>query len=367
MRATILVTAQPVKCGKALARGRHYRYRPTRRNIVPVLWEAAVVQAGSLELHRRVHDRSSVDELALRYRTWDQWGDGDELGAGNRATPERIAAAAQSVRRGAVFSMALPLDRLGPMRGGGPRVNPQHVMLRTPHDPIPGLGDDSPQRAADDAVYMPLQSSTQWDAFCHIFYEGVTYGGRGYDSITTLDGASKNSITNLGERALGRGVLLDMARHREKDYLVPGEAIQAEDLQACADRQGVEVREGDFLVVRTGHLEQRRAAGDWGDYAGGSAPGLGVSAAEFLCERGVAAVASDTWGLEAMPFETPDLMSPLHIILLVNAGIYIGEMWDVGDLAADCAADSVYEFFLVAQPLMVTGSTGSPLNPLAIK
>ncbi len=325
------------------------------------------MNAAETDLFRRDHNRTSVEKMALRYRAWDNWGPDDQLGAGNRVTPDRIAAAAQSVRRGAVFSLALPLDRLGPMRGGGPRVNPQHIMLRTPHDQIPGREDNALQRAADDAVYMPLQCSTQWDAFCHIFYDGVTYGGRGFESITTLDGAAQNSITNLGNRGLGRGVLLDMARHRGKDYLAPGEAIQSEDLRDCAERQHVDVREGDFLVIRTGHLEQRRAAGDWGDYAGGPAPGLGVSAAEFLCERGVTAVASDTWGLEAMPFETPDLMSPLHIILLVNAGIYIGEMWDVAALAEDCAADSIYEFFLVAQPLMVTGATGSPLNPLAIK
>ncbi|GGL40221.1 cyclase [Nocardia jinanensis] len=266
-----------------------------------------------------------------------------------------------------MFSLALPLDRLGPMRGGGPRVNPQHVMLRTPHDPIPGRDDDGLQRAADDAVYMPLQCSTQWDAFCHIFYDGVTYGGAPADSITTLDGAARNSITNLGERALGRGVLLDLARHRGAQTLLPGEAIQAEDLAACAEKQGVEVGAGDFLLVRTGHLESRRTTGDWADFAGGPAPGLGVGAAEFLCERGVTAVASDTWGLEAIPFETPDLMSPLHVILLVNAGIYIGEMWDLEALAADCADDGVYEFFLIAQPLMVTGATGTPLNPLAIK
>ncbi|UPW08066.1 cyclase family protein [Gordonia terrae] len=342
-------------------------YRPTRRNVVPITSDREIVEMPEVEpgadLNRRAHDRASVERLALRYRTWDKWGPGDDIGAAHRVTPQRVATAARLVTQGKVFSLALPLDRNGPMRGGGPRVNPQHVMLRTPGDPIPGVADL--QRAADDAVYMPLQSSTQWDAFCHIFYDGTTYGGHGFDSVTTLDGASANSITNLGERALGRGVLLDMARHRRTDHLEPGEAIQAEDLRDCAERQGVDVGEGDFVVIRTGHLEARRA--DWGDYAGGPAPGLGVSAAEFLCEREVTAVASDTWGLEAIPFETPDLMSPLHIILLVNAGIHIGEMWDVEALAEDCDNDRRYDFFLVAQPLMVTGATGTPLNPLAMK
>jgi hypothetical protein len=36
-------------------------------------------------------------------------------------------------------------------------------------------------------------------------------------------------------------------------------------------------------------------------------------------------------------------------------------------LACDCAEDGVYEFFLSAPPLTITGSVGSPLNPLAIR
>ncbi|MDV6212755.1 cyclase family protein [Rhodococcus erythropolis] len=319
------------------------------------------------QLNRRSYDRADIDRIARSYRTWGNWGPDDELGAANHVTPARIAAAAQSVRHGRVFSLALTLDRHGPMVGGGPRVNPQHVMLRTPHNPIPGLDDDGLQRASDDAVYMPLQCSTQWDAFCHIYYDGQTYNGRGYDSISTLDGATHNSITNLRDRAVGRGVLLDVARHFGKDTLAPGESIQHEDLEACATAQGVEVGEGDFVLVRTGFMESRRATGAWGDYAGGHAPGLGVSTSKFFCERHVVGVSTDTWGIEAIPFETADLMSPLHIILLVNAGIYIGEMWDLEALAADCAKDSVYDFFLSAPPLMISGATGTPLNPLAIK
>jgi hypothetical protein len=48
-------------------------------------------------------------------------------------------------------------------------------------------------------------------------------------------------------------------------------------------------------------------------------------------------------------------------------GLLVGEMWDLDALAEDCAADGVYEFFLVAQPLPITGAVGSPINPLAIK
>ena len=114
-------------------------------------------------------------------------------------------------------------------------------------------------------------------------------------------------------------------------------------------------------------MEERRRSGDWGDFAGGPAPGLAISASDFFCPRHVATVSTDTWGTEVLPNETEDVFQPLHIIMLVNAGIYLGEMWDMEELAADCADDGVYEFMLVAPPLTVTGSVGSPVNPQAIK
>jgi hypothetical protein len=42
-------------------------------------------------------------------------------------------------------------------------------------------------------------------------------------------------------------------------------------------------------------------------------------------------------------------------------------MWDPDALAADCAADGVYEFWLTAAPLPITGAVGSPVNPVAVK
>ena len=92
-----------------------------------------------------------------------------------------------------------------------------------------------------------------------------------------------------------------------------------------------------------------------------------MSAADFFCPRGVAAAITDTWGTEKLPNETPDCFQPLHIIMIVNAGIHLGEMWDLEELAEDCAEDGVYEFQLVAPPLTITGSVGSPVNPQAIK
>jgi hypothetical protein len=48
-------------------------------------------------------------------------------------------------------------------------------------------------------------------------------------------------------------------------------------------------------------------------------------------------------------------------------GIVHGEIFYLEELAADCAADRVYEFFFCAPPLVITRGTGSPINPQAIK
>jgi hypothetical protein len=45
----------------------------------------------------------------------------------------------------------------------------------------------------------------------------------------------------------------------------------------------------------------------------------------------------------------------------------MGEIFQLKDLADDCAADKVYEFLFVAPVIPITGAVGSPINPLAIK
>lgn len=312
-------------------------------------------------------DIQIVLQKAKEYRNWGKWGPDDELGTMNYVTAEKITAASRLVRRGKVFSLALPLDSNGPMNGSYGRINPVHVMLQDGGDIASGAQDHlATLRYTDDAAYLVLQSSTQWDALAHIYHDGKMYNGYGTEQVHS-GGALKNSITRIKDRAVGRGVLLDIARYKGKDALATSEPISADDLQGCAERQGVSVGEGDFVLVRTGQMEERRQSGGWGDFAGGPAPGLAISAADFFCPRNVAAVATDTWGTEVLPNETPDVFQPLHIIMLVNAGIHLGEMWDMEALAKDCAEDGVYEFMLVAPPLTVTGAVGSPVNPQAIK
>ena len=88
---------------------------------------------------------------------------------------------------------------------------------------------------------------------------------------------------------------------------------------------------------------------------------------EWIRARDLAALCSDNTAVEVMPCEDPALFYPVHLLCLRDMGMPFGEMFDLDELAADCAADGVWDFLLAAPPLKVSGGIGSPVNPLAIK
>ena len=308
-----------------------------------------------------------VRETGRKYRNWGKWGADDERGTLNYITPELIVRAARLVKRGAVFSLAIPFDSLGPQINQPRRFNPIHRMILTGPDFTSGAvkrpGDVG---FADDMVIMPLQCATQWDALSHCFLDGQLYNG--YDAnLVSSEGAKKNGIEKMARGVVARGVLLDIPRVKGVEWLEPRYGITVEDLDAAVRAHGVTVGTADALLIRTGQLAMCRARGSWGDYAGGDAPGLSFQTAGWVHERQLAAVATDTWGMEVRPNEIPDTYQPLHQVFIPNMGLLVGEIFDLEELAADCARDRVYEFLFVAPPLPISRAVGSPVNPLAIK
>ena len=77
-------------------------------------------------------------------------------------------------------------------------------------------------------------------------------------------------------------------------------------------------------------------------------------------EKQIAAICSDTWGVEVRPNETTEANQPWHWVVIPAMGLTMGEMFYLKDLAEDCAADGIYEFFFCGPPLVITGGTGSP-------
>ncbi len=315
----------------------------------------------------KMFDLAHLRATAEKCKNWGRWGPDDEAGTLNFIEPEDVIKASQLVKKGKVFSLGLNFDRFGPQKGlWGNRFNPIHTMLATGTDAVAGNQDAGGLRYADDMVSLPLQCGTQWDALGHIFYDEQMWNG--YDArLVDSDGAQKNGIEKVKDRMFGRGVLLDIARHVGVDFLEDGTAMTNDDLNACAEAQGVEIRRGDFVICRTGQMEQRLAAKDWGGYAGGDAPGLAFETAEWIFEKEIAAICCDTWGCEVRPNETKDASQPWHWVVIPMIGITMGEIFYLKELAEDCAEDGVYEFLFTAPPLPITKGVGSPINPMAVK
>lgn len=300
---------------------------------------------------------------------WGRWGEEDERGTLNYIGPDQVRAAAALVTHGRTVSVTLPYDQAGPQTGTL-RANPRNIMTATGADHIAGAQEILPAGfgpakgfgRSDDILIIPNQAGTQWDSLSHIFWKGKMYNGRSAALVSSF-GAQKNGIENYAGKIVTRGVLLDVARHLGVDSLEPGHAVSVEELEATAAAQGVELRAGDAMLIRTGFLEARR--GNWGDYAGGAAPGLSLHTAPWIHERKIAAVASDTWGVEVRPNEV-DCFQPFHIVALVHMGLAIGEIFDFAELAETCAELGTYEFLFTAPALPITGASGCPVAGVAI-
>ncbi len=325
---------------------------------------------------------SNWREVAGKVRNWGKWGSDDQLGTLNYITPEKIARASAMVRKGKVFPLSIPVDAYGPQGAHGFRRNPIHVMSVDGGDEqaarhLAGWGGSTeaqiaefwkgPMRFNDDYIIMPLQGSTQWDALSHVYYDGYLYNGYPASAVTSF-GATKDSIDQVAERGMivSRGVLLDVAQHRGVKYLAPNTVVYPEELDAVATAEGVTVEAGDVVIVRTGWRVNFLETRD-GEAWMMASPGLSWRCAEWLHYKQAAAVASDNIAVEVFSSEVPDAVLVFHLLTIRDMGMMLGEIWDLEALSQDCAADGVYAFLLVAQPLRVTGAVGSPVNPVAIK
>jgi kynurenine formamidase len=313
----------------------------------------------------------ALADARRKYRNWGRWGPDDALGTLNYIDDAKRAAAAALARTGRAFSLAVELNRTGPgsgHRGGG---NPVHTMLDSGGEAAPGAqGYPHGFGHADDVVFMPLRSGTHWDGLGHVFDNGLAWNGRNRTEVLTAAG---DRVTGAERQAAGfvsRGVLLDVGRVAGGGSLPDGHAITEDQLRAAIRAQGpsAQVARGDIVLVRTGQLARCRDIGDWAGYVSGPAPGLSFASLAWLHGTEIAAIATDTFSVEVRPHEfgAPCVL-PLHQVAIPNIGLFLGESFDLEALAADCAADGVYEFLLVAAGLPIAGGVGLPVNPLAVK
>ena len=127
-------------------------------------------------------------------------------------------------------------------------------------------------------------------------------------------------------------------------------------LNEAVRAEGIEIRAGDVVLLRTGWSVYFEDPKKFISEVHG--PGPALRGAQWLSERGVFAVGSDTVAFE----KVPDPAMPVHVHLLVEKGIHIVECLNLEELAAA----RVYEFLFIALPLKIRGATGSPVRPVAV-
>ncbi len=305
------------------------------------------------------------ESLAKKYKNWGRWGEDDQLGTLNFISPSAITRAAAEVKKGRAISLSIPLNANGPQNGTLNRFNPIHLMIRHGGDAMLD-GMDKQIHSADDVVLMALQCATHWDSLAHVFHQGRIYNNYSAAEVNGY-GAKKNGIERTSNKLVGRGILLDIPRIKDCKWLKPSERITPEDLDRAVKIENLEVNEGDILLVRTGQMTLAKERGNWQEFMSRAIPGLSVGCLEWIAEHKISAVASDNWAVEVVPYETEYVLLPIHIIGIVYMGLTLGEVFDLDELAQDCAEDGRYSFFFSAAPLPFTGAVGSPVNPIAMK
>jgi kynurenine formamidase len=216
---------------------------------------------------------------------------------------------------------------------------------------------------------MGSHVGTHIDALCHFSCGGKLHEGAEAASAQSYAGGLRKFSIDTIPPILRRGVLLDIvavapavlppvsdARLQEPTALTQDFEITPDHLDAAVRRQGVEIRAGDVVLLRTG----------WAKYFDDPAkfiaevhgPGPGISGARWLSARGIYCAGSDTVAFERVP----DASMPVHVHLLVESGIHIIECLNLEELAAA----KVYEFLFVALPLKIRGATASPIRPVAL-
>jgi kynurenine formamidase len=278
---------------------------------------------------------------------WGRWGKNDQIGALNLITPAKRKQAAALVKEGVSVSMSGDLDT----EKAVDNPNPFELKMRT-------IGADQISMNYHGIAHTHL------DSLAHINDNGVFFNGYKPDADTVLkQGHARNSIHNLKNGILTRGILIDIPRLKGVPYLEPGTPIYVEDLEAWEKKAGVKIAAGDALFVRTGVWARRKALGPWlrGRAEGGRSAGLDPSVIPWLKKRDIAILGSN----HPQYVAPAPLRGAVDDFALLYLGIHLFDNCDLEALADVAAERKRWEFLLTAAPLAIRGGTGSPTNPIA--
>lgn len=272
--------------------------------------------------------RADFDALFKQVDNAGRWGADDERGTLNLITPAVRRAASAEVRTGATVSLAREMVHGQPEGGFGP-ISVEVLLVS---DSALGPSDGTSLWAGErTTLFYHGWGYTHIDALSHM----PAYRGRGYNNAPVTHappvGQSRNSIATMRDGVIGRGVLVDLPALRGVDYVAPGGAITARDLEAWEKQSGVRIGAGDIVLVRSGRWSAQALAAKVERSAG-----IHPTTAAWLHARGVA-VLGDESGTDTTPTSVAGINSPLHVLALVAMGMPLIENLDLEELANQAA------------------------------
>ena len=168
----------------------------------------------------------------------------------------------------------------------------------------------------------------------------------------------------------GRGVMIDLDAH----YGRSGEVVGYDSLMRVLEKDKVVVEPGDLVCIRTGFAQMLLDMNKQPDATklhstNCALDGRDAKLQQWVTDTGLVALIADNYGVEAVPAKPcmDDFCAtlPLHAHCLFRLGVYLGEMWQLGELADWLRANGRNRFLLTAPPLRLPGAVGSPATPVA--
>jgi hypothetical protein len=324
---------------------------------------------------------------------WGDFGGDDQLGRMNLITPEVRLAALREATVGIAFCLSLPLDYPGGTVVSDLRRPPRLFASRDAagvdvYNLPYGIETEDPLGVVcDDGVVLHTQYSTQWDSLAHwgarfdadgdgrdelVYYNGFRAG----EHVRSPDGDAPPVAAALGVETFaetcvqGRAVVVSLL-----ETCGPGRtAVGLDGLLTALEAQRVEVRPGDFLLLHTGFddallaMERRPSAEVLGE-TGAVLDGRDERLRHWIDESGVVAICSDNVAIEENGYPEHETdghtMLPLHELCLFKLGVFLGELWRLGELSRWLLDHGRSACLLTAPPLRLPGAVGSPATPVA--
>ena len=288
-----------------------------------------------------MHDRTppTADQYfrwAEEYCNWGRWGRDDEHGTLNFITDQVRQKAASLVRDGHTIGLGRAID-----------THPSPVNPFPAHHFVANQGSGGML----DYVGMFIHgfSQTHIDALCHLptasgrFWNDHPVGAHGMpaDHSGTVDFWRSGIST--------RGILYDIPRLRDAEYVEPGAPVMAWEMLDAAAAQGVEPMSGDAVVIRCGR-DRFESLHPEGSRDFGLPAGVHGGVVEFLHEHEASLVLWDWLDAPAADQGLPriggggDFQLHVHDLVLPYMGLPLVDNAELGELAAHCSIIGRWEF-----------------------